>query len=427
MSKVIVIGAGISGLIAAYFLKKPYEVLEAKSYAGGLCVSYYENGFVFDCSGHFIHIKDEKIKKFINKLTGGIDKINRNASICIKNKFVPYPFQTNLYHLNEKMKKECIDGILKRKNIEISTKMPFLEWSKAMFGTGITKYFMKPYNQKLWSYDLNKMTAEWSESFIPKLNTENIIKSAYSKSKGRYGYNSTFYYPKNRGCGALIDGLTKKIKINANTKTKKIDIKNKTIFSFDGKLYKYNKIISTQALPELIKQITNVPLNVKTAAEKLLASSVRCINIGIKSEKGIPQLLKDRHWVYVPEMKFPFYRIGIYSNINKNNAPGNSYSFYVEYSSFNGRYKNTENVMMDFKKIGFIRNTDEIVAVNIIDMPYAYVIFDKNRQKSIEIINTFLNKNGIFSIGRYGAWEYSFIEKNIKDAKAIAELINEQF
>jgi hypothetical protein len=56
-------------------------------------------------------------------------------------------------------------------------------------------------------------------------------------------------------------------------------------------------------------------------------------------------------------------------------------------------------------------------------MPYAYIIFDKNRKESLGIINAFLKKNDIFSIGRYGAWEYSFIEKNMLDAKSIAKLI----
>ncbi|MDR1695466.1 MAG: NAD(P)-binding protein [Endomicrobium sp.] len=423
MKKTVIIGAGISGLCAAYFLKKPYVLLEAKPYAGGLCASFYENGFTFDHSGHFIHIKDKNIKKFVSKFSGGTDEINRNASIYLRNAFIPYPFQANLYYLDEKTKKECVDGILKRKNVEISAAMPFSGWSEAMFGKGITKYFMKPYNQKLWSFDLKKMTAEWTGAFVPKPDAQSIVKSAYSKNKTIYGYNGVFYYPKQKGCQALIDGLSKKVKIALNEKTSKIDIKNKIVYT-QNKKYAYDNVISTQALPELIKQIRDVPLNVKKAVSKLICSQVRCVNIGVKSSKGIPAVLKNKHWVYLPETSFPFYRIGVYSNVSAASAPKNSYSFYAEFSSRNGKYKNSENVIKDLIKAGFIRKSDEIACVNVIDMPYAYVIFDKNRRESLEVINKFLNKNGIFSIGRYGAWEYSFIEKNIKDAKAAAEIIN---
>jgi protoporphyrinogen oxidase len=422
--KIIIIGAGISGLSTAYFLKKPYEVLEEKPYAGGLCVSFYEDGFVFDCSGHFIHIKNEEIKKTVEKLAGGLLKIERNAVIYTKNGFIPYPFQANLYYLDYKTKRECIDGILKRKNIKISTLMPFLCWSEAMFGSGITKYFMEPYNKKLWAYNLNKMTAEWTGEFVPRPDANVIVNNAYSKNKKSYGYNSVFYYPKVNGCGALIEGLTKKVEVNLNSKVQKIDIQNKVVLCSSGKTYKYNKIVSTQALPELVKQIINVPPNVKRAAENLLSNSIRCVNIGIKSEKGIPRKLKDKHWIYFPESQIPFYRLGIYSNVNTLNVPKGCYSFYVEFSSFNKKYKNVENLLNDLNRSGFIRKNDKVRAVNIIDMPYAYVIFDTKRKECLKIIKNFLKKHGIFSIGRYGAWEYSFIEKNIMDAKALAHILN---
>ncbi len=235
--QIVIIGAGISGLSASYFLKKENIVLEAKDHSGGLCRSFYEDGFTFDCSGHFIHMKDEKIKSLVNKLTGATDEIKRNTSIYLKNKFIPFPFQANLYYLDEKTKKECVDGILKRKDIEINNEMSFIDWSKAVFGAGITKYFMEPYNQKLWSYDLKKMNAQWTGLFVPKPDAQEIMKSAYSKNRKQYGYNGVFYYPQKGGCGALTDGLSKKVKPVLNAKSEKIDIKNKTVcVSFsDGK------------------------------------------------------------------------------------------------------------------------------------------------------------------------------------------------
>ncbi|MCL2144953.1 MAG: FAD-dependent oxidoreductase [Endomicrobia bacterium] len=427
MKKNIIIGAGISGLSAAYFLKQPYIVLEEKPYAGGLCRSFYENGFTFDCSGHFIHIKDEKIKSIVNKLSGGVDEVARNASIFINGNFVPFPFQANLYHLDEKTKKECVDGVLKRKDAEISVKMPFLSWCEAMFGKGITKYFMKPYNEKLWSCDLMKMTAEWTGPFVPRPDAGSIVKSAYSKNKTQYGYNSIFYYPKKKGCQALIDGFLKKIKVEYNSKTCEIDIKNKTAVTQDRKKYKYDSLISTQPLTELVRQIEQAPVSIKKAAKNLKCSSVRCVNLGVKSSKGIPKALKNRHWVYLPETSFPFYRAGIYSNINSLSAPENCYSFYVEFSSSSPvipeRF-DLESAVNALKKAGFIGGNDEIISTNTVDMPYAYVIFDKEREQSLKIINEWLNKNNIFSIGRYGMWEYSFIEKNIKDAKNLADLLN---
>lgn len=78
------------------------------------------------------------------------------------------------------------------------------------------------------------------------------------------------------------------------------------------------------------------------------------------------------------------------------------------------------------KDLKIINPDDEIITANVIDMPYAYIIFNKERKKTLEKINEFLIKNNIYSIGRYGGWEYSFIEKNISDAKKLAELIGKK-
>ncbi|MDR2773080.1 MAG: FAD-dependent oxidoreductase [Elusimicrobiota bacterium] len=422
---IVIIGAGISGLSTAYFLKKQNIVLEAKPYVGGLCHSFYDNGFTFDCSGHFIHIRDKKILSLVKKLSGGVDEINRSSSILFKNTLVPFPFQANLYYLDAKTKKECIDGILKRKNVDICPRMPFIDWAEAMFGKGITKHFMRPYNEKLWSYDLKKMNAQWTGAFVPKPNAQEIIESAKTKNKTVYGYNNVFYYPKRNGCQALIDGISKKIKPLLNEATQKIDIKNKVVWTGGGK-YKYSKLISTQPIVELLKQISPLPKNVQTAAQKLKFSSVRCINIGIKTKSGVPKILKGSHWIYVPQADISFYRVGIYSNVNPAMAPKKSYSLYVEISSSNGKYKRAQEVINDLQKLNFISQNDEIAAVNIVDIAYAYVIFDKDKDEALKTINEFLRANEIYSIGRYGAWEYSFIEKNILDAKALAETINRE-
>ena len=201
MTNNIVIGAGISGLSFGYFSKKPFIIFEKENTAGGLCKSIKDNGFTFDYSGHFIHIKDKKIKSLIEKLTGKkLLTVKRNSVILFNDKLMPFPFQANLYYLTDQQKQQCIKGIRNRKNIKIYDDMPFIDWAKAMFGTGITKYFMQPYNQKLWNYNLKKLTAAWTAPFVPKPTQESIINSAYKQNEQKYGYNSVFYYPSKNGC-----------------------------------------------------------------------------------------------------------------------------------------------------------------------------------------------------------------------------------
>ncbi|MBQ2219577.1 MAG: FAD-dependent oxidoreductase, partial [Elusimicrobia bacterium] len=347
--------------------------------------------------------------------------IKRNSAILFNNKIMPFPFQANLYYLTEQQKQKCIQGIKQRKNIKIYDDMPFIDWSKAMFGDGITEYFMQPYNQKLWNYNLKKLTAAWTAPFVPKPSKESIINSAYNQNKQKYGYNSVFYYPSKNGCQAMIDGFYKKLKSNiiTNTKVEKIDLKNKIVYA-DGKSYFYDNIISTQPLKELLLSIKDLPKNISKLIKHLECTSTRCINLGIRYKKNPPDMIKGVHWIYIPENKYPFYRVGIYSNVSKKVAPKNCYSLYIEISDTT----NCDNIIPILKKIGLMNVYDEVVSINVIDMKYAYVIFNKARKKALDDIFKFLKDNNIYCIGRYGSWEYSFIEKNIVDAKNLALHLN---
>jgi len=422
MTNNIVIGAGISGLSFGYFSKKPFIIFEKENNVGGLCKSIKDNGFTFDYSGHFIHIKDKKIKSLIEKVIGKkLLTIKRNSVILFDNKMIPFPFQANLFYLTEKQKIKCINGIKSRKNIKIYDDMPFINWAKAMFGNGITEYFMQPYNQKLWNYDLKKLTAAWTAPFVPKPTQESIINSAYRKNDKKYGYNSVFYYPSNNGCQAMIDGFYKKLKRNivTNTKVETIDLKNKTVYA-DGKYYFYDNIVSTQPLKELLLNIKDLPENIAKLIKKLECTATRCVNLGIKYKKDLPKMIKDVNWIYVPEKKYPFYRAGIYSNATKSLVPKNCYSLYIEMSDT----KDCDNIIPTLKEIGIMNKDDEVVSLNIIDIKYSYVIFNKERKKILDTIFTFLKSKNIYCIGRYGSWEYSFIEKNIIDGKNLAIELN---
>jgi protoporphyrinogen oxidase len=390
MKNNIIIGAGISGLALAHFLKKPHTVLEASGSAGGLCRSFNINGFTFDCSGHFIHIRDNTILKFLKRLTP-LKKINRKAGIYFDSKIIPYPFQGNLKYLSAQIQKECFDG-LKKAQQPAKPDAAFDKWALSAFGKGVCKHFMFPYNRKLWQMPLGKMTAAWCGHFVPS-----------AKSKG---YNAVFYYPSSGGVGAVIKPLAKNVVYN--TPVTKIDIKNRTVNGF-----KYNNLFASQPLNELLRQITPLPKNVKRAAKNLKAASVRVINLGIKGNAP-----HNWHWVYYADKKIPFYRVGFYSNISKTAAPKGCYSLYVETNTKTSAAK----VIEALKKLKIING--KIVAEQIIDIPCAYVNFLPCQKQNLKTINAFLSKHNIYPIGRYGKWEYSFIEKNILDAKSLAKEIN---
>jgi protoporphyrinogen oxidase len=429
---VVIVGAGITGLSCAYSLKKPYVILEKENKPGGLCGSVTSNGFTFDRSGHFIHLRDKSVKALISKLLkNNLCEIKRRSWIYEFARYIPYPFQANLYYLPEEIKLECLRTFIKKKKLKNPRKglHTFLEWSNATLGAGITRYFMKPYNEKLWTVGSKVLTSDWVAPFVPVPKLRDIREGAFNPKDKKYGYNASFVYPKTGGSQALIDAFANNVKnIRLNAETASIDLKNRTVKLRTGEEIEYDNIVSTQPLTELVGQLKGAPQEVKESAKLLSSNSVLCINIGAKDNVLVGNPYQNIHWMYFPEKKYPFYRIGIYSNIAESLAPGGESSFYVEISHRQGEKINTKaltkKVIDSLVELKLISGKSAVTTVNISPIPYAYVIYDKYRPSAVSLIHKFLRSNGIYSIGRYGAWKYSFIEESILDAQKTAGLIN---
>ena len=81
-----------------------------------------------------------------------------------------------------------------------------------------------------------------------------------------------------------------------------------------------------------------------------------------------------------------------------------------------------EKVMKDLKGSGIIKD-QQLIAKQFIVMSPAYAhITEKSKSTYSEWCNTW-NKEGIYSIGRYGEWTYCSIEDNIKQAKKLLHKI----
>jgi len=440
--KNLIIGAGITGLSTAFHLKdKNYLLIEKEKRPGGLCRSEKQGGFTYDYTGHLLHIKNEYVKKLIFKLlSGNIASRARNAAIYSNNVFTRYPFQANLYGLPQKIIAECIESFIKSKLTTPYSLLPtpcFYDWCLQTFGEGISKYFMIPYNEKLWQTDTRELTTRWMGRYVPQPSLEEVIRGAYNDNKKLFGYNANFYYPMRGGIQTLIDGISKKVEnIETSVNVKSIDIKKKIVLTDKG-VYGYKNLVSTIPLPVLVSLIKNLPADVKKSAWKLKWTSVLDINIGISRAETA-----GRHWIYFPENKYVFYRVGYYNNFSKGLCPKNTFSMYVEVAyppdsparQLSGERRagidgktNKENVfkkaVSDLKKAGILKSNDKIISKCLLDIPYAYVVYDKNKEPAFEKISGFLKKHSVRTTGRYGGWKYSTMEDAILEGMETAKLL----
>jgi len=427
-TQVLILGAGLSGLATAYYLDKSisYLICEKEDRVGGLCRTSCVNGFYFDLTGHLLHLKNYEIEKLLLEELGlKLMSLKRNAAIYTHNRYVPYPFQVNLFPLPAEVIYECVyNFILARFKGKGKEPTNFREWLIDSFGKGICKHFMFPYNEKLWLYNLSKISTEWVWT-IPKPEIEDVLKGALGIADKMYGYNPIFYYPINSGIEVLPKALASRIEnIMLNHELSSIDYKKRVAYFKNGEEVKYDFLINTIPINKLLSLMKDAPPLIYEYAGKLKYVKVIDFNLGVNRYKASPY-----HWVYYPDSDFPFYRIGFFSNINEALAPAKTTSMYIEISCKQNERVDLNvlrgNVIKGLIQLGYIENEGDILAEEINIISPAYIIFDFKRSNIIARMKRFLAKNRIYTTGRFGNWDYISMEHALINGKETASIVNE--
>ncbi|WP_304206755.1 NAD(P)/FAD-dependent oxidoreductase [Fusobacterium perfoetens] len=388
--KYLVIGAGITGLSFAKSLKSDdYMIIERDNRIGGLCKTFYENGFVWDYAGHFFHFHTKKIKDFFEKK---IDKselkiCKKKTKIYYKNNWIDYPFQKNIHQLEKEEFIECLLDVYMKK--EKKNYGDFQDMLYGKFGKGITEKFLKPYNEKLYACLLSSLDVDAMGRFFPYANFEEIME--HIKNGITNSYNDIFQYPI-QGAQKFVDILEKEIdssKVLLNSDLKKVDYKRK-IAVVNSEEIQYEFLINTIPLKYfselLYKKIEDTPL--------MSGNKVLVFNLGFNKKTNI----KDLHWIYFPEKEINFYRVGFYDNILDEKLG----SMYVEIGFSEKENididKELEKVILNLKKCKIIDEETEIISKMHLIIELGYVHISKIEEiqkykKKLKEYNTLLMRN----------------------------------
>jgi protoporphyrinogen oxidase len=264
------------------------------------------------------------------------------------------------------------------------------------------------------------MSTAFMGRFVPKPSLAQVFEGALTDIGKPLGYNANFIYPKRGGIETLARGFARKVQARCGIAAQAVDPKRKEVRLSHGENVSYQRLVSTLPLPKLIDLIQGVPARVKKARNKLRASSVLNVNLGITGRN-----VSTKQWVYVPGLDLPFYRVGFYHNFSASLAPKGGSSVYAEMSYSRERpidkAKAPARVKAGLMKMGILRKSDKIAAEWVADIENAYVVYDAHRAESVGVIQDWLKSQGIISTGRWGNWEYAAMEDAIwQGAGAVA-------
>ena len=110
---VVILGGGLTGISTAVHLRAPWLLFEREERLGGHARTDERDGYRFDKTGHWLHLRDPGIKKLVDELLPGqMVPIARRARIFSHGVLTRYPYQANLHGLPPEVIKECLLGVV---------------------------------------------------------------------------------------------------------------------------------------------------------------------------------------------------------------------------------------------------------------------------------------------------------------------------
>lgn len=391
-------------------------VFERAPEVGGKARSRRRDGYTFDVTGHWLHLRDDRVRALADAIfaPGDLVEIERKTGIYTHGVMLPYPFQANLHGLPLPVVQECLATFVEAQVAASDAPAPrtFEDFAVQRFGRGIAEHFFIPYNRKLWGAAYDDLTPDWISRFVPLPDVRQVVGGAIGLRQEGLGYNVRYLYPAQGGIDALPRALARAVerqgtRIATQTEVVRIDPTARAVHTADGGVVHYDKLVSTLPLPELVARLEGVPDALRAAAGKLRWVRWRYLDVGTRS--AVPM---GEHWVYVPEPTTPFFRVGCYSNALAAMAPAGRGSLYVELADRDAD-PDLPAIFAALAQMGALAAPDDVAFADVHDIEYAYVVFDAAYAGAREALFAHLDGLGIRSCGRYGAWIYNSMEDSI--------------
>lgn len=451
---VTILGGGLSGLSAAYHLKRDYQIYEKNAYPGGHIHSDYIDGFTWDEGPHVSFTSNSYVKELFEFNT---DHEYLEYPVKTGNYFqgswIPHPAQTNLHAVPQPLRDACLADFLDTYTNfnEESRPQNYDEWLNLSLGNTFASTFPAAYTRKYWTTNPSNLSTNWVGERIFLPNIDQVKQGYIAPLPEETHYIKKIRYPTKGGYISFARKMISDVNFSLNRELESIDFDNRRIVFTNGSSIIYETLISSLPLPILIQR-SNAPSEIKVAAEKLSCSSVLLVNV---VADHITQ--RSENWIYVYDEDKYSTRINCTELLSPNNAPKGKTGIQVEvyfskYRPMTGDVSAiVSSVCNELVEMGLVISNESIESTHTKWVQWANVIFDQQREAAQDQIFTWLEKYGlnregddlapmtqwqtkfsekanlgsIILAGRFGQWKYYWTDDCILRGKWIQENIQQ--
>lgn len=423
--RIVILGAGPCGLGAAWRLRelgyRDFRVFERQPYVGGLAHSFTDDaGFTWDIGGHVMFSHYSYYDGIFDAVMGDDYTLNdRESWVRMMGTWVPYPFQNNIRYLPNEAAHECLSGLIRAQTGRGAIASPadaanFSEFIDAVFGEGIARYFMRPYNFKVWATPLERMNKQWIGERVAVLDFERALRNVMlGLDDFGWGPNNRFKFPLRGGTGEFYRRMGESLApaIELEKAAARIDVDRRIVTFDDGAEAPYDALLTAIPLDVLCRDLLagTVPERIRELAGQLVHTEGHMVGVGIR--RPCPS---TKSWMYFPEDNCPFYRVTYLSNYSPYMTPDKDryYSLLCETSASPHKPVSPETIVEEtiagLEAAGLLApgERDDIVSIWRHHAPCSYPVPTVERDDILAEVIPWLESRGIYSRGRFGMWKY---------------------
>jgi protoporphyrinogen oxidase len=430
--RVIVLGAGLAGLSAAWVLgKSGYEVIiiEHADHEGGLAITKTLDGFEYDLGPHNIHTTYGHVLAFFRRHLGSsLFEHSPKSKILKRGKVIDYPLRgirviTSLPVW--KLPPAICSFFLARLRMFLGRQGPdnsFESWITNRFGGVLYKEYFGPYAEKVWRIAPEQIDRYVAEKRVPIISLTELVRAALFNSDAgskhpefldhnyylRHGIGETVSFFKNELKGA---GVRTELKAHLRRVYTQADrINSITYENMHGvtETLSTDYLLSTIPLNDLIALIDEAPANAREAGAQL----DYCASVLVFLRVGRTNVLPSE-MVYFSEPSVTIsrvYDVGMYSRAM---VPEGKTMLCLEYPcSVGDPLWNTEDAVLAQNSIEVLAANrfilaNEIEGYNTERISHSYPRFRTGFLERVQCCVEFLQGfRNMVSYGRQGSFGY---------------------
>lgn len=436
-----VIGAGPAGLTCAYALSlqgHAVEVFEADAVAGGMCrtISLWDQKV--DLGPHRFFSSDPRINKLWLEVAGDeYAMVDRLTRIFYNSRFFYYPLRpwNALGNLGIGKAAVCIASYLREMLFKTPQDGSFEAWGISRFGRKLYEIFFKTYTEKLWGMSCKELDADFAAQRIRKLSLFEVAKSALCLG-GKNTHKTLvdqFAYPL-EGTGMIYERMAAAIErrggaVRLGTPVARVLMESGQAVGLtdaQGREHRFDAIVSTMPITQLLAGLPEVPAPVRQAGERLRYRNTILVYLLVDH----PELFRD-NWLYIHAAQL---RMGRVTNF-RNWVPqlyGNSKQtiLALEYWCYDEdefwRTDDAELVRLatrEMEQTGLLKG-HPVLAGHVVRVPKSYPVYYRGYKADMSLLENHLDTVvGLTVIGRGGAYKYNNQDHSILMGMLAAEKV----